>query len=278
MIIRQSAIKTWQECPTKYKFAIIDGLPREQSGSLTYGSVIHDCVLFLEETHDLAAATQRFIDFWNDPTLLDPTYTPSYYVKGTNWKKFRDQGVQTLKNWWNIIEWDSDLTLGREYYFEVPIGNGHVLQGTVDKVLIRWSSKLNQHILVISDYKTNKKVPTYGYLEEDLQFSAYCYASLQPEFWVGMNTVSDPERGKKLYEMYRDLPRYGEWVQLESSRRMEAGERTQRHYNRLAAHVNAQAEAIAHNIFTLNISGETCRYCDFRKPCGLPEIEEEEQS
>lgn len=276
MIVRQSAIKTWMECPTKYKFAIIDGVRREQSGSLTYGSILHDCVLFLEQSHDLDATLQRFKEFWNDPTLLDPEYQIDYYVKGTNWKKYADEGVEVLKNWWAIIQWDSDLTLGREYEFEVPIGDGHTLKGTADKVVIRWNSKLNTHVLLISDYKTNKRQPTYGYLEEDLQFSAYCYASEQPEFWDGMNTTDQPERGKELYELYKNLPRHGEWVQLQTSKRMDAGERTPRHYQRLTNHINAMAKSIDHDIFTLNISGEACRYCDFRKICGLPEIIEED--
>lgn len=268
MIIRQSSIKQWQECPLRFRYTHIDGLEREQSGAVVFGSIIHDCVLFLETAKDLDATVERFEKFWANPELLDPEYRIDYYVRGTNWKKYLDSGRDILRRWWSIIQWDSDLTIAREHFFEVPIGNGHTLQGTVDKVVIRWNSKLNTNVLLISDYKTNKKTPTYDYLEEDLQFSSYAYASLQPEFWDSL------PNGKEMYERYKDLPRHGEWVSLTNARRMDAGERTPRHYNRLIMQVDAMAESIAANIFTLNISGEACRYCDFRKQCGLPEIED----
>ena len=69
------------------------------------------------------------------------------------------------------------------------------------------------------------------------------------------------------------MPRHGEWVALNGPKRMDAGERTQRHYNRLAYAVDAIAESVAQRIFPPNISGEACLYCDYRKPCGLPEID-----
>lgn len=269
MIVRQSTLKLFQECPQKFKFQHVDGLQREQSGATVFGSIMHDCVLYLETIKDLDAAIVRFETFWNHPELLDPTYRIDYYIKGTNWKKYLDQGRDLLARWWNVIQWDSDITLAREHFFEVPIGNGHTLQGTADKVVIRWNSSLNSSVLLISDYKTNKKTPTYDYLAEDLQFSAYCYASEQPEFWATLTN------GEQLYKEYQDLPRHGEWVALTTSRRMDAGERTQRHYNRLTQQVNEMARMIDAQIYTLNISGEACRYCDFRKPCGLPEIKDE---
>lgn len=266
MIVRQSSIKQWQECPQKWAFQHIEGLPREQSGSVVFGSIIHDCVLFLETSQDVEATVTRFRQFWGDPSSLDPEYKIDYYVRGTNWKKFLDKGEDIIRRWWAIIQWDSDLTLAREYHFQVPIGNGHTLEGTLDKLAVRYNPKLGREILLISDYKTNSKTPVYDYLAEDLQFSAYAYATTRPEFWANLSAG--------LYNQYINHERHGEWVHLVTPRRMDAGIREQRHYNRLHMQVNAMAEAIAMRIFTLNISGGSCRYCDFRKPCGLPEIED----
>jgi hypothetical protein len=176
-----------------------------------------------------------------------------------------------LRDWWKIISWDAAHVLAREHYFEVPIGNGHTLVGTADKIELRFRAELNGGaggwVIQISDYKTNKKTPTYDYLAEDLQFSAYGYASLQPEFWT-------PEiGGLEAYERFKDLPRYGEWVQLTGPKRMDAGIRETRHYNRVIMAVNAYAESLAMRIFVPTISGESCRYCEFRKQCGLPELD-----
>lgn len=270
MIIRQSTLKTWQKCPLIIHWER-QGLPRLQSGSLTFGSIIHDCVLWLEVNQDLDGAIQRFHEFWAYPERLDPEYSIDYYVRGTSWTKFLEKGPYILTKWWDIIQWETDLVLGREYGFNVPIGNGHTLHGTIDKLTIRWHAATEQWIVLISDYKTNNKVPTYAYLEEDLQFSAYGYATLQPEFWVDM-FPGNPGKGLELFERYRDYPRMGEWVALTDSKRMDAGIREERHYNRLIMAVDAMADSIDLGIYVPNISGETCRFCDFRKSCGLPEL------
>lgn len=269
MDVRQSDLKTWQKCPLLFKFQNIDGLPREQSGSLTYGSILHQCVLVMETHQDLDQAIALFEELWQAPTLLGAEYRIDYYVRGTNWKKFRDEGPRVLKDWWSIISWDSALTLAREYSFRVPIGtHGNHLVGTVDKLEIKFRGDIGGFVVNVSDYKSNKKNPTYDYLAEDLQFSAYDYATTRPEFWTGI------QNGQALFEQYRDLPRYGEWVQLATPRRMDAGPRTQRHYNRVAMAVDGLADSLAMGIYVPNISGETCRYCEYRKPCGLPELDE----
>lgn len=268
--IRQSDLKLWSKCPLMYKYQHIDQVPRLQSGSLTFGSVLHDVIMHMEIDGDLEAALVRFKELWCNPEQLGAEYRIDYYVRGTNWKKFLDQGPKIIKDWWSIISWETDLVLAREYEFDVPIGNGHTLHGTVDKLTVRYHAKTDQWVLLISDYKTNRKTPTYEYLEEDLQFTAYAYASLQPEFWANL----PGGRGMELMEQYKDYPRRGEWVALTSMKRMDAGERTQRHYNRLTMACDAMADSIDLRIFVPNISGESCRYCDFRKHCGLPEIEE----
>lgn len=589
-------MKSWARCPLTIRWEM-EGVPRLQSGSLSYGSIIHDCVLYLETTGDLEGAIERFKDFWRNPETLDPEYRVDYYVRGTNWRKYLESGEDILRRWWNLIQWETDQVLGREYEFDVPIGNGHVLHGTIDKVTLRWHPATEQWVILISDYKglaldtplptpmgwttmgnvkvgdqviggdglpcrvtlkseihlnncyritfddgssivadhehrwevstddglkvltteelntqlystktgqrhlripnvvtvlpekdlpldpyvlgawlgdgtrgtgsitkplhalfreierrgfnvgplvgnvgnqsrtvygirgllnslgvlndkhipqaylrasesqrldlmrgimdtdghwnstrkrcvlnttderfasdvyelaaslgwkaatfattangfgkevpawqtwftpvdrhaflarvpadyrldaptksrrrlvvsvepvpivetqcigvdspnntylcgeqmvvthnTSKKTPTYGYLEEDLQFTAYSYATLQPEFWVAM-FPGQPAKGLELYEKYKDLPRYGEWVQLTDSKRMDAGIREERHYNRLIMAVNAMADSIAMRIFVPTISGETCRFCDYRKQCGLPELMEDD--
>ncbi len=281
--VRQSDLKQWQSCPLKYRWMHIEKLPRLEGGSAAFGTIIHDCVLWMEThrlpdgTLDLAGAKQRFTEFWLFPERMLHGGKPlriDYYERGRNWKKFADLGPDLLERWANIISWDTDLTLAREHTFSVPIGNGHFLDGTVDKVVVRYRAATDEWVLLISDYKTNAKVPTYEYLEEDLQFTSYAYASLKVEFWIQLalaqgRTEAD---GRAWHQQYIDLPRYGEWVALQSSKRMDAGIREERHYNRLIMAVNALADSVAMRIFVPNISGEACRYCEFRKQCGLPEL------
>lgn len=595
MRVRQSDLKTWAKCPLIYKFQNIDLLPRLQSGALSYGSIIHDCVMWMEVNQDVETAIARFEYFWEDPTRLDPEYRIDYYVKGTNWRKYQESGPRVLRNWWSIIQWDSALVLAREVTFTVPVGDGHELHGTIDKLEVSYYGKLDSYVLKISDYKglaldtplptptgwttmgavqagdrviggdglpcrvtvksqvhlrdcyritfddgssvvadnehlwlvhtdggekilatedlpanltnpatgqrhlrirnvattlpfqdlpvapyvlgawlgdgsvgcgvitkplpalfdqieargfkvgpllgnggrtvyglrgqladlgvlndkhipdsylrasaeqrldllrglmdtdghwnstrkrcvinttderlarqvyelavslgwkaatfattakgfslevpawqtwftpvdaivfaaripqdyrtdapaksrrrmitsvdrvptvetqciavdspdntylcgeqmvethnTNKKTPTYGYLEEDLQFSAYAYATTFLVFWEQLCAAQGwpPEQAQVLFDRYKNVPRRGEWVALTEPKRMDAGERTQRHYNRIIMAVDALGLSVAMRIFVPTISGESCLYCDFREPCGLPAIEE----
>lgn len=267
MRVRQSDLKTWARCPLQYKYQHIDHLPREQSGALTFGTIIHDCVLYMETHQDPVGAIARFYTHWMEPELLDPELTIDYYVSGTSWKKYAAEGERILRDWWQIIQWESDVVLGREYTFDVPVGDGHVLHGTIDKLALRYDAKLDSQVVLISDYKTNAKDPTYGWLADDLQFTAYAYATTRPEFWANL-----PD-GEQLFEHVSDLPRQGEWVALKGPKRLDAGLRNETHYNRLIYAINAMCDSVSMRIFVPNISGESCRYCDYRKNCGLEPIE-----
>lgn len=269
--VRQSDLGSWQKCPLLYKYRHIDKLPREQSGSLTFGSILHEVVMEMELRQDVEWAVQEFINRWIDPVAtMGPEYKIDYYVKGTNWRKYLTEGQRMIRDWWGIIRWDSDITLAREYHFEVPIGDGHILEGTIDKLAIRQVPRLGRSVVLISDYKTNSKTPTYEWLEDNLQFTAYSYATTRPEFWAGW------PQGAAIQQKVADYPRYGEWVSLKGPKRLDAGERTQVQYNRLTMAANALAESVAMRIFVPNISGDSCRYCEYRSQCGLREIVETE--
>lgn len=231
---------------------------------------MHDCVLWMEVNQDVEGACTRFHAMWDDTeAALGDDGRIDYWERGRSYAKSRIDGERILRDWWHIIQWESDVILGRELYFEVPIGE-HTLVGTLDKLALRYNPKLDQQVVLISDYKTAAKVPTYEYLEDDLQFAAYGYASTQPEFWTPI------PNGEALFRQLKDAPRWGEWVHLKTPRRMDAGIREQRHFNRLRMAVDAFAASVDLRIFVPNISGESCKYCAHRKRCGLFPIEEED--
>ena len=269
MRLRQSDLKLWAKCPLQWKFANLDGLPREQTCALTFGSILHDVILWMETHRDLAGALDRFRGYWMDPTQLDPSYEIQRWLPKRSFQGYAQDGERILRDWWSLIEWDADVVLAREHHFVVPIGDGHELEGTIDKLTLRYRAKTNDYSLLTSDYKTTKKPPSYNYLRQDLQFTAYTYATTRPEFWTGI------ENGGHYFEQARDLAREGEWVQLTYPQRKPAGERTQQDFNRLAYAVEAMAASIDMRIFVPNIGGDSCTFCDFRERCGLPDLETE---
>lgn len=263
MIVRQSLLKTWQTCPEKLRLEMA-GHPRQQSGALTFGTIIHACVEILE-TRSLDEAQDAFEHWWAEPTTLDPSLKIDYYLRGTNWKKYRANGKRILEEWAAIHSWNTDAVLAREFTFDVPIGDGHILHGTIDRLAVRNGPE--GPTIVVSDYKTSRKEPTYDWLEDDLQFTSYLYATLRPEFWA---TFSD---GEERFERYKNYRRFGEWIQLLGPKVKAAGTRSQAQYNRLIRMVNQLARSVDADIYVPTISGESCKWCDFRQSCGLEEVE-----
>lgn len=265
MRISQSTIKQYMECPLRYKFKTM-GVPREQSSALSFGSVIHEAIEHMEVQYSLQSGLDLFLKMWDNLGDYDLEY--DYLIPRNSHQGYRDMGERILRDWWAIIQWESDVVIGREYAFEVPIGTNS-LSGIVDKIALRPIKGSGDFAVLVSDYKTSSKQPTRDYLQHDIQFHAYCYATTQPEFWAGL------PNGDELYQRYLKAPRVGEWVHLRTARRIDAGERTQMHYNRLAYAVEQIEQSAALGIYVPNISGTSCEYCEFRKVCGLPSREEE---
>lgn len=270
MIVRQSTIKQFMECSLRFKFAS-EGAPRTQSSAMSFGTVIHECVEYMERLiaagiQDVLAKSQTKFDvMWTNLGNYDLAY--DYMLPRNTHQGYSDLGHKILRDWFQLTQWESDIVLAHEYLFTVPMGD-HVLSGTADKVVLReiapgiWA-------VVIIDFKTGAKQPTRDYLRHDLQFTLYCYASTQPEFWVNI-----PD-GERLFEELKDAPRMGEWVHLRNTRRIPAGERNEIDYNRLRYAIDQIEAAIATGIFVPDISGATCEYCEFRQRCGLPSREQE---
>lgn len=266
MIIRQSTIKQFMDCSLRYKFAA-EGAVREQSSALSFGTVIHEAVLFMETapSNNLAVGIAKFDSMWDNLDAHDLAY--DYLIPRNSHDGYRDMGHKILRDWWALIQWESDVVMGREFQFTVPIGS-NTLTGTVDKWGLR-PLKGGGFGVLVSDYKTSAKQPTRDYLQHDVQFHAYCYATTQPEFWANV-----PD-GEKLYQLYKDAPRIGEWVHLRTPKRIDAGFREEYHYNRLKYAIEQIELSVATGIFVPDISGSSCEFCEFRKRCGLPSREQE---
>lgn len=261
VLIRQSDIKLWQRCALQYRFAKIDQLPEEIGSAAPFGTILHESIFVLENTESIESAKRYFRAAWASADI-------DYFLPRTSYTSYLDKGLKILDDWWAIQQWHSSKVLVREHTFEVPLGR-HTLTGTIDRLDIRYLS--GGPAIVVQDYKTNAKLPTRDYLRHDVQFTAYSYATTIPEFW---KKIPD---GERLFEVYRDVPRMGEWVALtQGPKRVTCGERLPRDYRRLEMTADAMEQSIAMGIFVPTLRGDVCEFCSFRKPCGLSATKEEE--
>ena len=129
-------------------------------------------------------------------------------------------------------------------------------------------------MLFRSDYKTNKKQPTLIALQNNIQFTTYVYASMQPEFWDSI----DPDNS---FELNLNFPRRGIWYQLGNSREIDVGPRDSSDFERLYMACVQIKKAIDNEVFIPNISGDSCNFCSYKQQCGIkipdPELEDLER-
>jgi CRISPR/Cas system-associated exonuclease Cas4 (RecB family) len=258
--LRQSDIKKFTECPLKYRFANIDNLPREQSSALSWGTTMHEAVYVMEGAHSLQDGIDHFCRMWDDLASYDLVY--DYLLPRNTHERYRSEGIRILKELWLLYQWDTDVVLGREIPFEVPLGDNHTLTGTMDKLALR-TLKGGEQVILVSDYKTNAKLPTRSYLRHDVQFTAYAYATTQLEFWQQFGQPS-------LHYDLLDLRRVGEWVHLRGPQKIDAGERVAQDYERLRMVADGMELTIAFGAYVPTLTGTSCEFCEFRVNCGLP--------
>jgi len=154
-------------------------------------------------------------------------------------------------------------------------GQDHVL--SVEAVGSRptWALTVEGGVHVTGNIVTHNTGKEYRYLRQNLQFSAYCYATTKREFWVGNKGEEGfgPERGEQLYQRFLDAPRRGTWINLKTIKFQDAGWRGPDDYSRFALAVEQVIASMKAEIYPLNLSGDVCQYCEYREICppnGVP--------
>lgn len=259
----------WMDCPLKAKFHYVDGLSEPQNAYAAFGSVVHHCMEIYNETNDVEHAVEMFQEYWTHPERLG--VEPEVWPKYTSFSKFMQDGITALRNFDDQYRFSERTVLATEHRFLVPFGR-HKLTGAIDCLQI--SEDRRGSVLEIVDYKTNRKRPFANNLRLNIQFSIYDLASRHRDFWFG--SPSDPdnfppmENGEFYWEMHRNLPRKNTWWGLLQGKEFDAGPRDEADFLRLYRVVNEVEKALEHNVFVPNISGDSCTWCPYQEPCGLP--------
>ena len=255
MRARQSDLKVFGDCAMQYRYSRILGLGAEAQGSLTVlGTIWHYAVDVYETfNHDLDLAKRTFIYYWSYPEELGQKV--DFWHRGSTFMGLQNRGLDMLERYHELSPWKTGQRLGSEIHFLVNIGD-HELEGTIDKLWVRPGQKR----LEVVDFKTGSHVPEA--LRYNIQFSAYCYATTQPEFWA---EVPGHEDGHERYASYQ---RGGWWYHARNNKMFNAGNRDQPDYDRLQWALIQMDAAIKADVFPLTISGTTCQYCSYVGICG----------
>lgn len=267
MRISASLLKTWMGCPLQARFKYVDHLPDVSNAKTAFGSCVHHALEHYNQTGDVERSIEIFKDVWDDPAKIGAEF--AWWPKFTTFAGLRNRGIEVLREYHEKQKWENRLVLGAEHRFRVPFGE-HELVGIVDLLEMKKSGR-GKNTLRIVDYKTNAKAPSIGELRVNVQFTAYHYASMQPEFWLGNGPDHPPvPDGQNLWDRLQDAPRRAYWYHLMTNKEIDAGERDDADFMRLYRVATEISRALEHQVFVPNISGDTCVFCPYTEPCGLP--------
>lgn len=245
-----------KKCTRQFYYSKVLKLGGDQSGSLTVlGSVWHFAVEVYENyDHDIELAKRTFVQYWENPDALGLHI--DYWHRGTSRNSLRKRGLAMLDRYHELAPWREGRLIGTEIEFHVPIGD-NTLKGYIDKLWYRPGAKRVEVI----DFKTGSYVPQK--LRYNVQFSAYCYATERPEFWVDIPGFEDG------YERFKGWQRAGWWYHARNNKMYNAGKRGVDDYKRLSLAVLELVRAVELDVYPLDISGENCAFCPYvEEICG----------
>lgn len=268
MRFRQSFLRQFMNCPLQAKFSHFDNLPGLQNAKASFGTCIHHALDLYNRTANLDVAINKFTEVWNNPELLG--VEPQVWPKYTTYGGLRQRGTEILREYHEKQRWETRTVVATEHRFLVPFGK-HELEGTVDLLEIKAGVRGKRALRVV-DYKSNAKAPTRIELLTNIQFTVYAYASCQPEFWFGNGAGFPPVPQADGYfvDEIMKTPRRCVWYQLMQNKELDAGKRGDLDYLRLYRACNEIEKSIKAEVFVPDISGETCTFCPYVEPCGLP--------
>ena len=274
ILVHQSDLKSYVRCGEQHRRQI-NGERGKQLSATAFGSVMHHALHTLERYRDVELAVTTFEHYWH-PLNIDQICEPvEIWIARQTYSNLLQKGRETIRRYWDLKQYDDEEVLALEIPFVVPIlgtwdgdlGKPHELAGTIDRLSLRHYRRQLQ--VCVDDWKTGKK-PVY--LKHNIQFTAYAYATTQPEFWRGnpehLTEGFGAERGLELFERLMNAPRHGWWINVMGGPDwLDAGLRIERDYRRFMHAVDHYVRARVFGIFPLNIDGSVCEFCPFRDTC-----------
>ena len=300
-LVRQSDLSAWSRCQLQkfYYDQARDNpdAPQPQALSATvYGSVMHYAVMQMEQAMHagrddaLQLGLATFEHYWHPENVELIAERVTEWLPRQTYGGLRERGKRVLTDYYDILRTEDSFLLALEYEFAVPLvidDVTHTLTGTIDRLSIR--KHYTKPYVSLDDNKTGKQ---HTYLRYNMQGTAYAYASTRPEFWDGWAESGkdglehfDVETAARIAFMFdswgyrlhagqtsrADKPlasRRFRWINLQELKYVDGGWRNDRDYARLHLAVDAYLRGCEAGIYSVNTTGEICRYCPFRKTCG----------
>jgi len=165
-----SDIDLFLQCPLRYKYGVIDGLPHKYQNTyyIRIGANIHNT---LKEFYEINDCKNRNFD--NLIEILKPKWNKSVFKSLDESEYWFEIVESSLRNYLNIdSSYMSDITLCNEKKFHFEL-KGSYLTGKIDRI-----DKISGDDVEVIDYKTGNFLgSTEEHIKDDLQWIFYYLGS-----------------------------------------------------------------------------------------------------
>lgn len=161
-----SAIRMYEDCPLKFKYAYVLRIPTPQKTFFQIGTDVHSVF----EQMSRMKMQGQVADISKAKELLDARWDPLGFSSQTLERQEYDRMQRMLDFWMGFEQSNLNETVEIEEGFELNL-DGAKFGGFIDRL-----DKTNDGNYIVIDYKTNKTPYTKNQLKEDVQIALYCMA------------------------------------------------------------------------------------------------------
>ena len=161
-----SKIKTYEDCPLKFKFQSILHIPTPQKSFFQVGTDVHSV---LEEMAKLRIQGEA-IKFGLAKDMLNSSWESSNFDSETQEKQEYNKMQKMLEFWFDFEKDNLNETVAVEEWFELDLDGAH-FGGFIDRL-----DRTPDGDYIVIDYKTGKSNLSKNKLKEDVQMALYCLA------------------------------------------------------------------------------------------------------
>jgi putative RecB family exonuclease len=163
-------VDTFEQCPRRFRYQYVDGLPQAPAPQLSFGSSIHGALEWLydrkhPELPTLEATLQALFEAWDSTGYADVdrdeqlrAYAHAREVVTAFHARVAAEGFR--------------LPAATEAWFELPVGEDIVVVGAIDRLDVDGAGDL--HVI---DYKTSRRARSRSQVRDSLQLAIYALAT-----------------------------------------------------------------------------------------------------
>lgn len=160
-----SRANDFQQCPLLFRFRVVDRLPEPPSAAAARGTLVHSV---LDKIYDLPAgertreaAESLLAPAWDELQVADERVT-SLFTDDAGLREWLGSAGRLLGTYFSLEDPQRLEPAERETFLEVPLEDGPLLRGIVDRIDVAPDGALR-----VVDYKTGK-APRPQYQDEAL--------------------------------------------------------------------------------------------------------------